>query len=222
MQSCRWSLSQSSQAMPESRHCCQHADCSNGWGSVTTTSLTVSSAPTSKCMRQPGRRHLMLATDQQLQFLTRAKTWYIDGTFKLRRHPFSQFLTPHPSNRTTTPSRCRYCLWSYRGERKTTKVFKQLLQILPLAPAVKQITIDYENAIWAALSMPTGQASRLRLYGGERWDFNIFLNAYIDARMTGRTVEPPLTDTSRRWTPLVSGHLVMFPATYKHYIFNLP
>ena len=22
--------------------------------------------------------------------------------------------------------------------------------------------------------------------------------------------------------PLVSGHLVMFPATYKHYIFNLP
>ncbi|KAJ7384284.1 hypothetical protein OS493_022918 [Desmophyllum pertusum] len=44
-------------------------------------------------VRQPGRRHVMLATDQQLQFLTRAKTWYIDGTFKLRRHPFSQLLT---------------------------------------------------------------------------------------------------------------------------------
>ena len=36
------------------------------------------------------------------------------------------------------------------------------------------------------------------------------------------TVEPPLTDTSRRRTPLVSGHLVMFSATYKHYIFILP
>ena len=35
------------------------------------------------------------------------------------------------------------------------------------------------------------------------------------------TVEPPLTDTSHRRTPLVSGHLVMFPAAYKHYIFNL-
>ena len=33
------------------------------------------------------------------------------------------------------------------------------------------------------------------------------------------TVEPPLMDTSHRQTPLVSGHLVMFPATYKHYIF---
>ena len=29
------------------------------------------------------------------------------------------------------------------------------------------------------------------------------------------TVEPP-TDTSHRWTPLVSRHLVMFPATYRH------
>ena len=32
------------------------------------------------------------------------------------------------------------------------------------------------------------------------------------------TVDPPLTDTSRRRTPLVSRHLVMFSATYKHYI----
>ena len=35
------------------------------------------------------------------------------------------------------------------------------------------------------------------------------------------TVKPQLTDTSLRQTPLVSGHLVMFSATYKHYIFNL-
>ena len=36
------------------------------------------------------------------------------------------------------------------------------------------------------------------------------------------TVEPPLTDTSCRQTPLVSGLLAMFLAAYKHYIFNLP
>ena len=35
------------------------------------------------------------------------------------------------------------------------------------------------------------------------------------------TVEPPLTDTSCGEALLVSGHLVMFSATYKHYIFNL-
>lgn len=40
-----------------------------------------------------GRRHLIFASDKQLEILDRAKTWYMDGTFKLCRQPFSQLLT---------------------------------------------------------------------------------------------------------------------------------
>ena len=48
-----------------------------------------------KCadIRVRSQRHLMFATKQQREFLANAKSWYIEVTFKLCRHPFTQLVT---------------------------------------------------------------------------------------------------------------------------------
>lgn len=42
-----------------------------------------------------GRRHLVFATENMLNLLTKSKVWYIDGTFKVVKDPFTQLLTIH-------------------------------------------------------------------------------------------------------------------------------
>lgn len=101
-----------------------------------------------------GRRHLIFASDRQLEVLGKSKTWYIDGTFKLCRHPFSQLLTVNAF--VTNDDHVKqvplvFIIMSGRKKRDYKAVLQALLSILPNQPRVTTVTLDFEKAIWSAI-----------------------------------------------------------------------
>ena len=105
-------------------------------------------------LRVRSRRHLVFATDQQLEFLARAKSWYINATFKLCRGPFSQLMKVNAFIRKDDHVKqvpLLFMLMSGRKKSDYCKVFEELIEIPPSVPKVQQITLDFEKATWAAL-----------------------------------------------------------------------
>ena len=104
------------------------------------------------------RRHLIMATNGQLELLKKAKSWYVDGTFKLCRHPFEQLLTINAFVRkddSTKQVPLVYVLMSGRKKRDYKKVFDSIINLI--APnnqsptALRKIMVDYEKGLWSAL-----------------------------------------------------------------------
>lgn len=64
-------------------------------------------------------RHLVFffSTAEQLKVLSRAKTWYLDGTFKVVRSPFVQMFSIHAfitSDNSTKQVPLAFCMMSRR------------------------------------------------------------------------------------------------------------
>jgi hypothetical protein len=70
------------------------------------------------------RRHLLFATDTMLHLLSKAKTWYIDGTFKLVKHPFTQMLSIHAFIKNEDDQIKQVpLLFALMSGKKTTKLY---------------------------------------------------------------------------------------------------
>ena len=101
-----------------------------------------------------GRRHLIFASDKQLEILGRAKTWYMDGTFKLCRQPFSQLLTVNAFVKKDDHVKqvpLVFVLMSGRKKGDYKAVLKAILTILRSQPKVTKFTLDFEKAAWSAI-----------------------------------------------------------------------
>ncbi|XP_044165526.1 uncharacterized protein LOC122949495 [Acropora millepora] len=100
-----------------------------------------------------GRRHLIFASDKQLEILSQSKTWYMDATFKLCHHPFTQLFTVNAFVKKDNHVKqvpLAFALMSGRKKGDYKAVLQALLSILPNNPRVKKITLDFEKAMWSA------------------------------------------------------------------------
>jgi len=95
----------------------------------------------------------VFSSDEQLRHLSSAKMWYIDGTFKLCRHPFTQLFTINIFVRKDDCAKqvpMVFVLMSGRKSKDYKKVLEAINEALTVEPSVKTIVADYEKAAWKA------------------------------------------------------------------------
>ncbi|KAK3745839.1 hypothetical protein QZH41_004303 [Actinostola sp. cb2023] len=94
------------------------------------------------------RRHLVFASNDQLHHLSSAKTWYIDGTFKLCRPPFTQLFTINVFVRRDECAKQVPMVLVLMSGRKTNdykKVLKAINDALPIQPSLTRVTHTYKT-----------------------------------------------------------------------------
>ncbi|KAL3872148.1 hypothetical protein ACJMK2_040098 [Sinanodonta woodiana] len=123
--------------------CChrwQHRTCGNEYLSTTITEPFV-------------RQDVIRKDNRHLIF---AKTWYIDGTFKIVKKPFYQLLTVHSflkSGEHMKQVPFVFIVMSGKNKKDYKKVFQALLRLLPREASVKSFVADFESGIWKALRL---------------------------------------------------------------------
>ncbi len=92
-------------------------------------------------------RHLLFKSNDQLSFLAKAKTWYMDGTLKIVIKPFKQLFTIHTifknDNCNVKQVLLMYVLMTRRKTKDYVQVLRAVVELFSISsdPAVEKVRI---------------------------------------------------------------------------------
>ena len=99
------------------------------------------------------RRHLVFATENMVNLLKRSKTWYVDGTFKVVKTPFTQLFTIHSfvrSGECTKQIPLAFILMYGKRKRDYRKILR-VMGKLTKGRKLEKFVLDYESALWRVI-----------------------------------------------------------------------
>ena len=100
------------------------------------------------------KRHMIFATDRQIQLLHLAKTWFVDATFNVVKSPFTQLFSIHAFIKADGKLKqvpLMFVLMSGKRKCDYRKVMKKVKNLLPPRPAVTRVVADFKAAMWKGI-----------------------------------------------------------------------
>lgn len=99
-------------------------------------------------------RHLLFAITQQLEVLKKARTWYMDATFKIVSKPFYQLFSIHAfvrgEDKNTKQVPLLFAFMSHRRTKDYKAVMNAVKELIPENKLQKAVA-DFERAMWKGI-----------------------------------------------------------------------
>lgn len=105
-------------------------------------------------IKEADQRRFVFGTDYQLELFIHAKIWYVDGTFKVVRAPFTQMMSVHAfvcQGDKTKQVPMVFVLVSARRRRDYHAVFKAIRNLLSEEIRVEKMVQDFKKDMWRSI-----------------------------------------------------------------------